>query len=117
MSTDENKSVSTARKHDVQLGCASSNWTWVSVKANLANEAMVYGAPIMSSSAYDTGKCNTQLAAFKLNHGLICSKRYWWWLRSVASSTHFCNATVGGHVDYGYASYSDGGVRPYFLLY
>ena len=96
---------------------ASSNWIWVSVKANLANEAMVYGAPVVSSSFFDTGECNTQLAAFKLNHGLICSKRYWWWLRSVAASATFCHVGVNGNADSNYASNSDRGVRPYFLLY
>lgn len=96
---------------------ASSNWIWVSVKANLANEAMVYGAPIISSSFFDTGECNTQLAAFKLNHGLICSKRYWWWLRSIASSAYFCHVGGDGAAGYGNAFASDGGVRPYFLLY
>ena len=98
-------------------GGASSNWIWVSVKANLANEAMVYGAPIASSSLYDTGECNTQLAAFKLNHGLICSKRYWWWLRSIAVSTYFCIVGGDGAATNAAASASDGGVRPYFLLY
>ena len=96
---------------------ASSNWIWVSVKANLANEAMVYGAPVVSSSFFDTGECNTQLAAFKLNHGLICSKRYWWWLRSVANSAGFCRVNGHGDASARDASYSDGGVRPYFLLY
>ena len=96
---------------------ASNSRIWVSVKANLADEAMVYGAPIMSSSVYDTGECNTQLAAFKLNHGLICSKRYWWWLRSVAYSATFCTVSDRGHVGSGLASDSGGGVRPYFLLY
>lgn len=96
---------------------ASSNWIWLSVKANLANEAMVYGAPIMSSSIYDTGECNTQLAAFKLNHGLICSKQYWWWLRSVADSASFCLADGNGAANRYRAFVDDGGVRPYFLLY
>lgn len=69
---------------------AASGWAWASVKANLANEDMVYGAPVLSSSLFDTGECNSQLAAFRLNHGLICSKRYWWWLRSVAYASYFC---------------------------
>lgn len=98
-------------------GGASSNWIWVSVKANLANEAMVYGAPIMSSSAFDTGECNTQLAAFKLNHGLICSKRYSWWLRSIADSTTFSAMGGYGNVASALTSDSGHGVRPYFLLY
>ena len=96
---------------------ASSNWIWVSVKANLANEAMVYGAPVVSSSFFDTGECNTQLAAFKLNHGLICSKRYWWWLRSIAASAAFCGVGDNGIAYNNLASTSVCGVRPYFLLY
>jgi hypothetical protein len=95
---------------------ASSGWAWVSVKANLANENMVYGAPVVSSSFYDTGECNSQLAAFRLNHGLICSKRYWWWLRSVAFASAFCGVgDYGGATHGGGAAYSTG-VRPIALL-
>ena len=94
---------------------AASNWAWASVKANLANEDMVYGAPVLSSSFYDTGECNSQLAAFRLNHGLICSKRYWWWLRSVAYSSDFCDVGGYGHASHGGAANS-GGVRPIALL-
>jgi hypothetical protein len=94
---------------------ASSGWAWVSVKANLANENMVYGAPVVSSSLHDTGECNSQLAAFRLNHGLICSKRYWWWLRSVARSSYFCDVNDGGRAGDTDAALS-GGVRPITLL-
>ena len=94
---------------------ATSGWAWTSVKANLVNENMVYGAPVLSSSFYDTGECNSQLSAFRLNHGLICSNRYWWWLRSVANSSAFCHVSNNGHADYGNAAYS-GGVRPIALL-
>lgn len=94
---------------------AASNWAWTSVKANLANENMVYGAPVLSSSLYDTGECNSQLAAFRLNHGLICSKRYWWWLRSVASSSDFCYVSDDGHA-YGTDAANSCGVRPIALL-
>jgi hypothetical protein len=94
---------------------ASSNWAWASVKANLANENMVYGSRVLSSSMFDTGECNSQLAAFRLNHGLICSKRYWWWLRSVADSSRFCLVTGTGLASYVVASTSYG-VRPIALL-
>lgn len=94
---------------------AASSWAWTSVKANLANENMVYGAPVLSSSLYDTGECNSQLAAFRLNHGLICSKLYWWWLRSVAYSSTFCAVSDRGQADRGVATDS-GGVRPITLL-
>ena len=94
---------------------AASGWAWASVKANLANEDMVYGAPILSSSFFDTGECNSQLAAFRLNHGLICSKRYWWWLRSVASASNFCAVADSGFAGRSGAAYSLG-VRPIALL-
>ena len=93
---------------------ATSGWAWASVKANLANENMIYGAPVLSSSLFDTGECNSQLAAFRLNHGLICSKRYWWWLRSVAGASYFCDVSDGGDADDGDAA--SGGVRPIALL-
>lgn len=94
---------------------ATSSWAWTSVKANLANENMVYGAPVISSSLHDTGECNSQLAAFRLNHGLICSKRYWWWLRSVAYSSDFCDVTGYGHAARDVAAHSHG-VRPIAML-
>lgn len=93
----------------------ASGWAWASVKANLANENMVYGAPVLSSSLFDTGEYNSQLAAFRLNHGLICSKRYWWWLRSVAYASYFCIVGANGNADY-YAAANSFGVRPIALL-
>lgn len=95
---------------------ASSGWAWTSVKVNLANENMVYGAPVVSSSLYDTGERNNQLAAFRLNPGLICSKRYWWWLWSVADASHFCRVTDLGTADSSAAA-SSNGVRPIALLH
>jgi hypothetical protein len=94
---------------------AASGWTWASVKVNLANANMVYGAPVLSSSFFDTGECNSQLAAFRLNHGLICSKRYWWWLRSVAFASGFCLVADDGYA-YGDDAARSGGVRPIALL-
>jgi hypothetical protein len=94
---------------------ATSGWAWTSVKVNLANEDMVYGAPGLSSSFFDTGECNSQLAAFRLNHGLICSKRYWWWLKSVAYASRFCLASDGGGAGSADAANSLG-VRPIALL-
>ena len=94
---------------------ASSGWTWTSVKVNLANENMVYGAPVVSSSLHDTGEWDNQLAAFRLNPGLICSKRYWWWLRSVAGASRFCCVADGG-ANY-YAAATSLGVRPIALLH
>lgn len=95
---------------------AASNWAWTDVKVNLANEPMVYGIRDASSSFFDVGECTKQLAAFNLNHGLRCSKRQWWWLRAVANSTGFALVNSSGDANYGDAGWTDGGVRPYFLL-
>ena len=95
---------------------ASSGWAWTSVKVNLANENMVYGAPVVSSSLHDTGEWNNQLAAFRLNPGLICSKRYWWWLRSVAYSSAFCAVRGDGHADDSSGAAEFRSVRPIALL-
>ena len=95
---------------------ASSGWAWTSVKVNLANENMVYGAPVVSSSLHDTGEWDNQLAAFRLNPGLICSKRYWWWLRSVAAASYFCSVGDSGAAHCTGAAYSRG-VRPIALLH
>jgi hypothetical protein len=95
---------------------AASNWAWTDVKVNLANEPMVFGIRDVSSGFYDVGECASQLAAFRLNTGLKCSARQWWWLRAVAYSTDFARAASTGDPSYGGASISDGCVRPYFLL-
>ena len=95
---------------------AASNWAWADVKVNLCNEPMVYGSRHASSSFYDGGECTKQLAAFNLNHGLRCSKRQWWWLRAVATSTNFATVGHNGDASGNLASDAGGGVRPYFLL-
>jgi hypothetical protein len=77
---------------------------------------MVFGTRDVSSSFYDVGECASQLAAFRLNTGLKCSARQWWWLRAVAYSTNFAVAGHNGVPGNYSASDSDGGVRPYFLL-
>ena len=94
---------------------ASSRAEWVSVKANLATENMVYGGTIMSSSFVDVGVSNSQLAIFRLNHHHINSNRSFWWLQAVAFSSAFCNVTPYGSIGVNAPS-SLGGVRPYFLL-
>lgn len=108
------QSMSVASRVGAGWTGGSTNWAWTQVSVNLCNEPMVYGCTTFSSSGYDIGECNQQLSAFKLNHGLKCSKRYWWWLRAIASSTYFCACGDGGRADTLYASDSNS-VRPYFL--
>lgn len=95
---------------------ATNNWTWTEVKSNLANENMVYGSKVLSSSFYDVGDCKQQLAAFRLNPNLATIFGYGWWLRSIAKESYFCMVS-----NEGLASYEEEnnlyGLRPYFLLY
>ena len=83
--------------------------------ASLFNEVMIYGTRVLSSSLFDVGEGNSQIAAFRMNHGLIAGKRTWNWTRAVANAAIF--AYSGGNGDSGStgASNAGGGVRPYFL--
>ena len=96
---------------------ATTGWSWYDVTVNLFNEPMVYGGRVLSSSFFDVGDCNTQVAAMRHNKSLSFDRSYWCWLRAVASSSNFAYAYGNGDAGYGAASSSDGGVRPYFLLH
>lgn len=94
----------------------STYWTnsmWRDITVSLMTESMVYGAPVFSSSGYDTGCCDKQLAIFR--YGQNFGRDYWFWLRNVASSTDFAYANGNGYADCNGAS-KVGGVRPYSLL-
>lgn len=104
---------------------SSSDWSWQSVTANLMNENMVYGGRVFSSSGFDTGERNSQLAIFRLDPSARIAgyrgnrtDRRWWWLSSVVSSSRFALCDILGDANYNHASYSDSGsgLRPYFLL-
>jgi hypothetical protein len=96
---------------------ALSPTMWRDVKCGLLHEPMVYGGPVCSSSGYDTGCGNTQLAFFRLDSTAIQSgaSRSSYWLSAVSSSESFAHVGAhGGATNYS-ASSSDG-VRPFFLL-
>jgi hypothetical protein len=96
---------------------ASSSWSWETVKVNLPNELMVYGAKICSSSHNDVGECTRQLSAFSLNpYFLINNERKTWWMRAVALSSAFCTSDGSGAASYSGAA-QELGIRPYFLYY
>ena len=83
------------------------------------SEEQVYGSNVCSSSFYDTGVDNRQLALFALDpdkfvagKGLNGSRQYYW-LRAVASSASFASVSSSGHAYYSGASDSHG-VRPLF---
>lgn len=101
---------------------SSTDWAWADVNVNIPNEPMVYGGRVFSSSSYDVGCANKQLALFRSErfskNKYSDGARKWFWLRAVASGSRFCAASYDGDAYYGDASYRDsyGGIRPYFLL-
>lgn len=94
---------------------ASRQWEWVDAVCELMSESMVYGAPVWSSSGYDIGSLNQQLALFRFNTSVIISDRKWYWLRDVHSSISFCDCHGGNIVSTNHASFVNG-VRPFALL-
>lgn len=94
----------------------ATNWEWTDVIANLFNETMVYGNHPNSSSLYDIGDCNTQVAAMRHDKSLSFTRAAWCWLRAVASASDFAYAASYGLANGDSASVADGGVRPYSLL-
>ena len=93
---------------------ASNNWEWTDCELVLMTEAQVYGSTVFSSSGYDTGEGAMKLPIFNfVNH--VKFGRYWFWLRSVASSTYFCDADGSGDANC-YDASSVSGVRPLMLL-
>ena len=105
---------------------ASSDWMWSDVYSELMSEIQVYGSKVWSSSGYDTGIANGQLALFQHNPtALVCklggtddvtaSNRMWWWLKDVACSAYFADVSGHGHANYTSAS-GAGGVRPLFCI-
>ena len=94
----------------------TTNAGWYNGDVNLFNEPMVYGCRPFSSSGFDIGDCDTQVAAMRHDKSLSFTRTYLCWLRAVTSSSSFAVAGNDGVATYYGASSSDGGVRVYFLL-
>lgn len=82
------------------LNGSATAWDWKDTNIRLMNEAQVYGTGIWSSSAYDYGCENRQLAVFRFISP-VQYERVAYWLSSVVTSAHF--ATVNSN---GFAAYS-----------
>ena len=93
---------------------ASNNWAWTDAYCTLLSEIQVYGAPVFSSSFYDTGEACNQLPIFNFaNH--VQFGRAHFWLRAVASSTTFAVADGNGGA-YGHVASNSSGVRPLICI-
>ena len=89
---------------------STTGWSWYTVKSCLMSEVAVYGSNVFSSSFHDIGEDCERLPIFQFKgHSYT---RQWFWLRAVASGSHFAHAGYGGYPDTGNASNAGGGVRP-----
>ena len=95
---------------------ASSSSVWTDVEVNIFNEPMIYGNYPNSSSKFDIGECDTQIAAMRHNKSLSFNHSKWCWLRAVVSARIFSYASDAGYANHAGDQLSRG-VRPYFLLY
>lgn len=95
---------------------AQSGWRWADVEVNIPNEQMIYGGRTFGSG-HDCGSFPAQLPLFAHTQYIGGDDRSWYWLRAVASASHFAVANGNGGVDaYGASSvYVSGGIRPVFL--
>ena len=96
-------------------GCAS-NWSLISAQAVLMSEVEVYGAPVWSSSGYDTGNANRQLPLFAFSKQAQNNRTSYYWLKDVASAANFCFAAHSGYASFDGASYALYCVRPRFII-
>ncbi len=87
---------------------------WATVDLQLMNEVQVYGTTVWSSSAYDVGTDNRKLPVFDFITPVQFG-RYFFWLRSVVSSTHFAICDGVGTAYYNYASHANY-VRPLIVF-
>ena len=94
----------------------TTDWSWYDVDVNLFNEPMVCGCRPFSSSGFDIGDCDTQVAAMRHDKSLSFTRTNWYWLRAVVSSSRFASTDGGSSANSSDASADTGGVRVYFLL-
>ncbi len=100
---------------------AASGGAWFNSDIELMNECMVYGSNVVANSAGppnahrdNVGIEKSQLPLFRLRHDLIGIFTLWW-LRDVASASHFVYVNTYGNALADRADYIFG-VRPVFSI-
>ena len=96
-------------------GCANG-WEWIDAQAILMSEVELYGSTVWSSSGYDTGNANHQFELFANSKSAINNRSSYYWLKDVASGTHFCSSSSCGISHCDSASYAYCYVRPRFVI-
>ena len=107
-------------KNAVTNGYESAG-TWYDSTMELLTEQMVYGCRVFGNVANGTAVPasytidNAQLPLFSLNQSFICNNTHWW-LRDVASSTHFAYVNNGGLCSCTSAAQPSINIRPVFAI-
>lgn len=92
----------------------SSHWDHYSIKSRLCSEIDVCGSMIWGNG-FDSGMANKQLPIFKLKPEFYYGEiLHWMWLVSVYNATDFVGCSM--NLGWNNATYSNGGVRPRFLI-
>lgn len=96
---------------------ASNDWGWYDTTCRVCSEVDVYGSAVWGNG-YDVGLGNRQLPIFRLYQRFYQGEdRYWMWLSTVAGAAFFAGCHGRGFsTAWTSASFSDGGVRPRFLI-
>ena len=96
-------------------GCANGQ-EWIDAQAILMSEVELYGSTVWSSSGYDTGNANHQFELFANSKSAINNRSAWYWLKSTASASNFCDSGSYGGSDCSGASGAGGYLRPRFVI-
>lgn len=94
----------------------ANSWAWSTCDVELMSEVMVYGGKVWGNSGNEVGCDMSILPLFALNPSVKMTRSNWW-LRSIASATHFTIVNSYGSARYESANYALGGVRPCFAIY
>ena len=98
-------------------GNTPSGWAWFDSDVELMNEVQAYGSVAWGAhdgNGYNVASGDGQFPLFMFDRTKLHNREDYW-LRDVASATHFSLVDAGGNAGSGNASYSLG-VRPAFCI-
>lgn len=98
-------------------GNTPSGWAWFDSDVELMNEVQAYGSVAWGAhdgNGYNVASGDGQFPLFMFDRTKMHNREDYW-LRDVASATHFSFVSGHGYADPAYASYSSG-VRPAFCI-
>ena len=96
--------------HQLFWTTATSAWGWSSTAQYISalTEPQVYGTNVWAIDGYQTGEAWKHLELFKKFSYMEVLGRIWFWLRSIRSASHACDAGIRGTASFNSASTIDG---------